>query len=935
MNPDRLRTNEAESASADGAAGSLSPSSEAAEPIPSEPEAPFLRELRAELGAARISTADDDRRVYARDLWPRSTLTVAAGLRLPDAPQVVVWPDSTAQVAQVVRLCRKHRVPLVPYGAGSGVGGAAVGPAGSLVLDTKSMRAAHIDRAASTVTCEPGLLGWHLEEQLSRAGLTLGHFPSSIMCSTVGGWVATRGAGQMSSKYGKIEDMVRRLVVVDGQGDILRVENGDGGGPDLVQSFVGSEGVLGILTSMTLSVRPKPAARRLRGFAFPSVEAGCQGIRHMMQHGLRPAVVRLYDEIDTLIAGSGRGHGHSAGASPRLSRVGDALSTLFGKSAGQGASGSFDVEELLRFLRPDAERLRGRVEQWLLRTALGEPGSVQRTVEKALARLGAECLLIVGFEGDERIVQKEDACAREVLSHCGGRDLGPEPGNRWLAHRYNVSFKMSRVFRAGAFSDTIEVATTWDKLMPLYREVRAAVAPHALIMAHFSHAYIEGCSIYFTIMARRHGSLHGSLAEREQALAGDHLLYDTIWHAAMQAALRVGAAISHHHGVGRLKTPFLSRDQREGMHIVSLLKRACDPDNLCNPGNLVDATKPVTAPLSESRASEGGLAVPAAESFLLRASGDQTLAAIEQSLRVQGRTLGSLPPWAYARRLSDALAQPRPSEASLCAGRLRDRVAQIAARLPQGATWVVPPQPAPRRATGPDVGTLLLGWGSGQAPSIHAALLRARPLSTGSWLGFAFADATHAAQALCLARALHGATAFEEIVLVSRELLGRVSGAEAALGGAAFALLLQTATPAHVATEIAAACASSLSRLPVTASLPADLCRAFWSEQARSVVWPSNASPQEVAVVDAPDALSLALSATRGPRMLCGVYLHGAAFVGESAPPDRVVLRSGALPVAAPALPALGLDTPTHDAHVRLWPRLMDALTPSFTRGQP
>lgn len=928
MNPDRLRINEAESASAGGAAGSSVPGLEPTQGVDSATESPLLRDLRAELGSACVSVAEEDRVVYSRDLWPRTTLSVAAGLPLPDSPQVVVWPDSTAQVASVVRLCRKHGVPLVPYGAGSGVGGAAVGPAGSLVLDTKSLRAVHIDRAHGTVTCEPGVLGWHLEEALSRAGLTLGHFPSSIMCSTVGGWVATRGAGQMSSKYGKIEDMVRSLQVVDGNGDILQVGNGDAGGPDLLQCFVGSEGALGVLTHMTLTVRPKPAARRLRGFAFPSVEAGCQGIRHMMQHGLRPSVVRLYDEIDTLIAGGGRSHAQGAAVSPRLSRISEVISSVLGKGAGQGAAGTFDVEELLRFLRPDAERLRSRVEQWLLRTALGEPGGIQRTVEKALARLGAECLLIVGFEGDERIVHKEDTCARDVLSHCGGRDLGPEPGNRWLAHRYNVSFKMSRVFRAGAFSDTIEVATTWDKLMPLYREVRAAVAPYALIMAHFSHAYIEGCSIYFTVMARRQGSLDLPASQRAEALAADQARYDALWDAAMQAALRSGAAISHHHGVGRLKTPFLSRDQREGMLLLSGLKRACDPENLCNPGNLVDGAAPLTgmahaAPLRD-------LPSPAAESFLLRATADQTLEQIEQLLRGQGRTLGSLPPWAYARCLKDALMSPRPSEASLLAGRLRDRVAQVVSRGPNGGTWVVPPQPAPRRATGPDVSQLLMGVGH-SGPQLQSALLRTRPLATGHFVGFAFADAAHAAQALCIARSLHGATAFDDLLLVSREALGRLPGADSALGGAAFALLLQTATPASLSTEIAAACAAALSRLPTPASLPAELCRDAWTVGPRCPLSDISRLPHEVAVSDAPDALAAALHATRGPRLICGVYLHGAAFVGESAPPDRLTLRPAA---ASPAADVTALSNSQALADPSgLWARIVASLPFSADSG--
>ncbi len=889
---------------------------------------PWLRELLSELGPARVSLTDEDRHVYARDLWPRTTLNIAAGLPLPARPRAVVWPDSAAQVAQVVRLCQRHHIPLVPYGAGSGVGGAAVGPEGSLVLDTKAMRGVQIDRAAGTVTCEPGVLGWHLEQQLQRAGLTLGHFPSSIMCSTVGGWVATRGAGQMSTKYGKIEDMIRSLSLVSGTGELLRVENGDAGGPDLLQCMVGSEGVLGILTSLCFTARTKPAARRLRGFAFPSVEAGCNAIRHLMQRGLRPAVVRLYDELDTVIAGAGRGKGgeqrSSSLASPSLARIGDRIFAALGRGAGPSGA-PFDVEELLRFLKPDADRLRGRLEQWLLKSALSEPGSLQRLMDAALGRLGAECLLILGFEGDEHIVQAEDSCAREEMSHCGGRDLGPEPGQRWLAHRYNVSFKMSRVFRAGAFSDTIEVATTWDRLLPLYRAVRAAVAPHALIMAHFSHAYIEGCSIYFTIMARRSGSLLLPAAEREAALAVDHQRYDTIWQAAMTAALRVGAAISHHHGVGRLKTPYLADDQRDGMRLLASLKQACDPALICNPGNLLP--EKLTGLSDEPPpAGSGGLPqlppVGSAASFLFAARGEQRLAEIEATLQSQGRTLGWLPPWTYGRTLAEALQHPRPSEASLVSGRLRDRVAQLAVSLPDGRPCIVPPSVAPRRATGPDVSQLLLGSG-GELPGlrVHQALLRCRPKAMGDgWIGLRYSDPQQVAQALCRARALHGSTAFDEALVLSRELMARIPGAEGVLMGASYALFLYAAGPAALQAQTLAALRETLARVPPLGDLPSALGASLWGSGSALASAPE--LRVDCAVQDSADALAAVLQSTAGPRLLCGVYLHGVAFVGGGLPEASGTLRAAAPPQGSEA---------SASAQQQLWPRLCSELS----RGAP
>jgi len=224
----------------------------------------------------------------------------------------------------------------------------------------------------------------------------------------------------------------------------------------------------------------------------------------------------------------------------------------------------------------------------------------------------------------------------------------------------------------------------------------------------------------------------------------------------------------------------------------------------------------------------------------------------------------------------------------------------------------------------------LLGGGASSTAQLQAVLLRTRPFAPTSWLGWGFSDAAHAAQALVLCRALHGATAFDELVLVSREIIQRLPGADSALGGAAFALLLQPAAPASLAPEIAVATAGVLSRLAPLAKLPPELCRALWSAEA-SATWTGSAAPpaHETAVIDAPDALAAALAVTAGPRLICGVYLHGAAFVGESLPPARVCLAQAATPPSE-AKP----DLDARDAHASLWPRLQQALLdPSFPRG--
>ncbi|HEU4727875.1 MAG TPA: FAD-linked oxidase C-terminal domain-containing protein, partial [Kofleriaceae bacterium] len=160
------------------------------------------------------------------------------------------------------------------------------------------------------------------------------------------------------------------------------------------------------------------------------------------------------------------------------------------------------------------------------------------------------------------------------IEAAGGRDKGEEPGRAWLAHRYHVSYRMSPVFRDGAFVDTMEVASSWERLTDLYHSVRAAIGQHAVVMAHFSHAYADGCSIYFTFA--------GTAPDRVAA----ERLYDAIWRDGLEAATRVGGTISHHHGVGLLKAPYMQGEHREAMALFEAAKAALDPDGILNPGKM-------------------------------------------------------------------------------------------------------------------------------------------------------------------------------------------------------------------------------------------------------------------------------------------------------------------------------------------------------------
>ena len=504
--------------------------------------ASVLGELGSICGKEHVSVREPDRILYARDMWPRSLLRQQRGF-VEYPPDCVVWPANAEEVAGVVRLAASAFIPIIAFGGGSGVCGGTLPVRGGIVLDLKRLcRILQFEPEDCLLEVESGAIGENLERELERRGWTLGHFPSSIYCSTVGGWIAGRGAGQCSSRYGKIEDMVRALAFVDQEGELQRT-------PLQLAAYqpwsldpwlVGSEGTLGVIVAASLFMRPLSARRWYRGFVFSDVPTGVEAMRQILRCGLRPSVLRLYDEFDTLMAAK---------------------------------SGPVDepVEEMVQerlgaLSSPLFKSFRDRS----LRTLVMAAGVMNRLVRL----LPKECLLVVVQEGEP----EEIACAASLLpAICqkkGARDLGEGPGRHWWTQRYAVSYKQSWLFQAGLFVDTMEVATTWDRLLPLYQAVRRAVSPLAFVMAHFSHAYRDGCSIYFSFAA----------ASRKAEAAP--ALYDRIWEAAQSACLAQGAAVSHHHGVGFSKQRFLVQQLGEAGVLAAAVKQVMDPHGVFNPAKL-------------------------------------------------------------------------------------------------------------------------------------------------------------------------------------------------------------------------------------------------------------------------------------------------------------------------------------------------------------
>jgi alkyldihydroxyacetonephosphate synthase len=239
-----------------------------------------------------------------RDHWPLGIMDERSGKAPPRV--LVARPSGREQVAAILRWANANGVRVTPMGGGTGVCGALSPQAGELVLDMGAFdRILEVDETNLTCRCESGVNGMELEKHLNQRGLTLGHFPSSLPGTTLGGLIATRSSGQESSRYGNVEDMVLSLAVVLPDGTFAAPRPGPRSavGPALHQLWLGSEGTLGVILGAVLRVHRLPEAVIGRGFAFADLAAGLEAMRSIMQAGIRPLVMRLYDAADTAFNG--------------------------------------------------------------------------------------------------------------------------------------------------------------------------------------------------------------------------------------------------------------------------------------------------------------------------------------------------------------------------------------------------------------------------------------------------------------------------------------------------------------------------------------------------------------------------------------------------------------------------------------------------------
>ncbi len=464
-------------------------------------EAIIEHELRAICGDDNFSADPVILRSYASDLswlarswdrlhWPRTE------------PDFVVWPQTTEQVSAVLKLANRYKVPVVPYCGGAGVQGGTIPILGGIILDVKKMnKLIALDERSLTIRVQTGLMGDELETLLNPKGYTTAHLPQSGYCSGLGGFLAARSAGVLSTKYGKIADMVQGMEVVLPTGQIIHTTTApnSAAGPRLDHLFMGSEGTLGVITEVTLAIQPVPELRDFRGYSFPTLHDGMEVARKILRRGVRPAAMRLSDEEES--------HSH------------------------YNQQGAF---------------------------------------------------FVIHFDGYRELVDLEVKQMMAIAEAHGGVDLGPEPRRKWWENRFFAAYPKatSKKFLGDGHlyaGKVIDTAGSFDYLEAIHKEMGDAVRKirGTHYMAHFSHWYRTGGMMYPYV--------YNYGVEDESELAEVHL---QVVQAAVEAILRLGGTINHHHGIGLILAPYMRQEWGEAFDALQAIKRTLDPNNIMNPGKI-------------------------------------------------------------------------------------------------------------------------------------------------------------------------------------------------------------------------------------------------------------------------------------------------------------------------------------------------------------
>jgi len=479
-----------------------------------------------------VSDDDESRAEAGRDWWPLAIGWAARG-QVPARPALIARPTDTAQVSAVLAACNDAGVPVTPSAGRSGVCGSAIPLYGGVVLDLCGLAGiGDVDTTSLVADLRAGTFGPDVETGLrDDHDVTLGHWPQSMDLSTVGGWLACRGAGQYSNRYGKIEDMVIGLEVVLADGTIVRT-GGRGPraatGPDLNQVFVGSEGTLGVITEGRFRVHQVPTYSGQRAFGFRSFADGLDACRRILRRGATPAVLRLYDETES-------GRSFDQGTT-------NVLIVL-----DEGDPGLVDATlAVVDQESAAADRLEGNlVDRWM----------EQRNDVSALAPLWRHGIVVDTVEVSARW-SVLPGLYRSVLDALNSVD-GTLAASSHQSHAYTDGACLYFTF-AGRPPSGVGGVTVPTGGGPMDTGGGTSVPE------------LDGDA--------------PALDDEQQAWAEHY--YEQAWNQVTAATRDAGGAISHHHGIGINRARFLPDALGPAFGVLTSLKQALDPKGILNPGKL-------------------------------------------------------------------------------------------------------------------------------------------------------------------------------------------------------------------------------------------------------------------------------------------------------------------------------------------------------------
>ena len=398
------------------------------------------------VGKENLETDDFSRANHSYGKYYADLLKLRKGL-IPTPPDIVIYPRNEKEIEEILRICSENKIAVTPIGGQSSVTRGVETPKKGISLDlTKHFnKVLEINEINSTARVQSGMFGPAFEKELNNfcAKYSCGHFPQSFEYSTVGGWVAAKGAGQASTGYGKIEHMVLSLKVVTPKGTFeTNTYPASAQGWDLHQTFIGSEGTLGIITEVTMKIRKyRPDNTKYASFIFKSFESAVEAMRTVMQSGIGlPHLFRISDPEETEIA--------------------------------------FKTKDF-------------------------EDTFADKFLNTLGYKSGKRCLMFVATEGDKSYTNQVISSIKKITKRSGAFSLGAKPTIKWLDQRYSSAYLRDPLMDLGIMTDTLETAVMWENLVPLWTNVRKYLKSRdkTVVMVHISHVYENGANLYFTFLS--------------------------------------------------------------------------------------------------------------------------------------------------------------------------------------------------------------------------------------------------------------------------------------------------------------------------------------------------------------------------------------------------------------------------------------------------